>query len=152
MIGAESRVSDYCLLTGGSTLGRGCVLGHGGEMDGVMLDKSYIYHYSEIYGVLGLGVDIGAATVCGTLRFDDDETIHKISGRREFPRNHSNATYFGDYSRTGVNVITQPGAKIGAYSCVGAGIVLYKDVPSRKLVLLKQETEMREWGPERYGW
>ena len=79
-------------------------------------------------------------------------SIHKISGRREFPRNGSNATYFGDYVRTGVNVITQPGVKIGAYSCVGPGIVVYEDVPSRKLILLKQETVERDWGPERYGW
>jgi len=47
----------------------------------------------------------------------------------------ANATYFGDYSRTGVNVITMPGIKIGAYSCVGAGIVVYEDVPSRTLRL-----------------
>lgn len=152
MIGAGSRVSDYCLVGDRSVVGRECVVGHGGEFDGVMLDRSYIYHYSEIFGVLGLAVDIGAATVCGTLRFDDAETIHKIKGRRELPGVGSNATYFGDYSRTGVNVITQPGSKIGAYSCVGPGIVLYNDVPSRKLILLKQETIERDWGPERYGW
>jgi bifunctional UDP-N-acetylglucosamine pyrophosphorylase/glucosamine-1-phosphate N-acetyltransferase len=152
MIGAGSRVSDYCLVGGGSVVGRQCVVGHGGEFSGVMLDRSYIYHYSEISGVLGVAVDIGAATVCGTLRFDDAETIHRVHGRREFPRDGSNATYFGDYVRTGVNVITQPGVKIGAYSCVGPGIVLYEDVPSRKLVLLKQEVIERDWGPERYGW
>jgi len=152
VVGEGSRVSDYCLVGGGSVIGRECVVGHGAEFDGVMLDRSYIYHYSEISGVLGLAVDIGAATVCGTLRFDDAATIHRIGGRREMPRMGANATYFGDYSRTGVNVITQPGVKIGAYSCVGPGIVLYEDVPSRKLILLKQETIQRDWGPERYGW
>lgn len=152
VIGAGSRVSDYCLVGGGSVVGRECIVGHGAEFDGVMLDRSYLYHYSEISGVVGAAVDIGAATVCGTLRFDDAETIHRIDGRRERPRVGSNATYFGDYSRTGVNVITQPGVKIGAYSCVGPGIVVYEDVPSRKLVLLQQETIQRDWGPERYGW
>jgi bifunctional UDP-N-acetylglucosamine pyrophosphorylase/glucosamine-1-phosphate N-acetyltransferase len=152
MIGAGSRISDYCLVGGGAVIGRECVVGHGGEFSGVMLDRSYIYHYSEIYGVLGAAVDIGAATVCGTLRFDDADTVHRLNGRRETPRSGANAAFFGDYSRTGVNVITQPGVKIGAYSCVGPGIVLYNDVPSRKLVLLKQETVERAWGPERYGW
>ncbi len=152
LIGAETRISDYCLVSGRSVIGNHCVVGHGGEMDGIMLDHSYIWHYSEIFGVLGLSVDIGAATVCGTLRFDDGNTIHRLHGRRELPRLGSNATYFGDYCRTGVNVITQPGAKIGTYSCVGAGVVLYDDVPDRKLILLKQETIVRDWGPERYGW
>ena len=152
IVGANTRISDYCLINGRTVVGNNCVVGHGGEADGVMLDGSYIYHYSEIFGVLGLAVDIGAATVCGTLRFDDGDSTARIRGRREHPRNGANATYFGDYSRTGVNVITQPGVAIGTYSCVGAGVVLYEDVPDRKLVLLKQETITRDWGPERYGW
>ncbi len=152
MVGADTRISDYCLVNGRTSIGNNCIVGHGGEMDGIMLDGSYVYHYSEIFGVLGLAVDIGAATVCGTLRFDDGDTIHRLRGRRELPKTGANATYFGDYSRTGVNVITQPGVKIGTYSCVGAGVVLYEDVPDRKLLLLKQDTVTRDWGPERYGW
>jgi acetyltransferase-like isoleucine patch superfamily enzyme len=116
------------------------------------MDGSYLWHYCEISGVVGCSVDIGAATVCGTLRFDDSPVEHRIGGRRERPAGGANGTYYGDHSRTGVNVITMPGTKIGAYSCVGAGIVVYEDVPSRTLRLLKQETVDRPWGPERYGW
>jgi bifunctional UDP-N-acetylglucosamine pyrophosphorylase/glucosamine-1-phosphate N-acetyltransferase len=121
-------------------------------MDGTMFDGAYLYHYCEIAGLVGTSVDIGAATVCGTLRFDDGLAEHRVKGRRERPLQEANATYFGDYSRTGVNVITMPGVKIGAYSCIGAGIVVYEDVPNRTLMLLKQETVTRPWGPERYGW
>jgi bifunctional UDP-N-acetylglucosamine pyrophosphorylase/glucosamine-1-phosphate N-acetyltransferase len=152
LFGADTLISDYCLLGPDTVVGRNCVVGHGAEMDGVMLDGAYLYHYCEIIGLVGESVDIGAATVCGTLRFDDSETIHRIKGRREVPSSESNATYFGDYSRTGINVITMPGVKIGAYSCVGPGVVLTKDHPDRTITLLKQETESRSWGPERYGW
>lgn len=151
-IGDHTRVSDYCLVGAYSVVGSRCVVGHGAELDGVMFDGAYLYHYCEISGVVGQSVDIGAATVCGTLRFDDAETIHRIKGRREFPVHGADATYFGDFSRTGVNVITQPGVKIGAYTCIGPGVVVYEDVPSRKLILLKQELIEKEWGPERYGW
>jgi NDP-sugar pyrophosphorylase family protein len=151
-IGARTRISDYCLITGSTVIGNGCIVGHDAEMDGVMLDGSFLFHYCEITGVVGQRVDIGAATVCGTLRFDDGDTIHTVRGRRERPEFGANGTYFGDFSRTGVNVITMPGVKIGAYSCVGAGVVVYEDIPSRKLVLLKQELVFRDWGPERYGW
>ncbi len=151
-IGARTRISDYCLVSGTTVIGNGCIVGHDAEMDGVMLDGSFLFHYCEIMGVVGQRVDIGAATVCGTLRFDDGDTLHTVRGRRERPEFGANGTYFGDFSRTGVNVITMPGVKIGAYSCVGAGIVVYEDIPSRKLVLLKQELVYRDWGPERYGW
>ncbi len=152
LIGDEARISDYCLLSPRTVIGARCVIGHGAEMDGVVFDGAYLYHYCEISGVVGEAVDIGAATVCGALRFDDGETVHTIKGRREIPSSESNAAYFGDYSRTGVNVITMPGVKIGAYSCVGPGIVLYQDLPTRTLTLLKQETQSRPWGPEKYGW
>jgi bifunctional UDP-N-acetylglucosamine pyrophosphorylase/glucosamine-1-phosphate N-acetyltransferase len=151
-IGARVRISDYCLVTGSTVIGNGCIVGHDAEMQGVMLDGSFLFHYCEIMGVVGQRVDIGAATVCGTLRFDDGDTIHTVRGRRERPEFGANGTYFGDFSRTGVNVITMPGVKIGAFSCVGAGVVVYEDIPSRKLVLLKQELVFRDWGPERYGW
>ncbi len=151
-IGQDTRVSDYSLVDRNAAIGNGCVVGHGAEIDGTVFDGAYLYHYCEISGLVGASVDIGAATVCGTLRFDDDRAEHIVKGRRERPLTEANATYFGDYSRTGVNVITMPGVKIGAYSCVGAGIVVYEDIPSRTLRLLKQETIDRTWGPERYGW
>jgi bifunctional UDP-N-acetylglucosamine pyrophosphorylase/glucosamine-1-phosphate N-acetyltransferase len=152
VIGDRTRVSDYCLVDARSVVGHDCIVGHGAEIDGTMFDWAYLYHYCEISGLVGHSVDIGAATVCGTLRFDDRHAEHRVKRRRERPSCEANATYYGDHSRTGVNVITMPGVKIGAYSCVGAGIVVYEDVPSRTLTLLKQETVSRPWGPERYGW
>ncbi|MBM3496882.1 MAG: hypothetical protein FJX72_21565, partial [Armatimonadetes bacterium] len=152
VVGDRTRISDYCLVDARTVVGHDCIVGHGAEMDGAMFDGSYLYHYCEISGLVGASVDIGAATVCGTLRFDDRHAEHRVKGRRERPSCEANATYYGDHSRTGVNVITMPGVKIGAYSCVGAGIVVYEDVPSRTMTLLKQETVTRPWGPERYGW
>ena len=97
-------------------------------------------------------MDVGAATVCGTLRFDDGVATHRIGGRRETPREGGNATYLGDYSRTGVNAILMPGVRTGAYSCVGPGVVLSEDLPANEMVTVRQELVRRPWGPERYGW
>lgn len=151
MIGANTRVSDYCQV-GHAVVGAKCVVGHGAEFTGVLFAGTYLYHYCEIYGVLGASVDIGAATVCGTLRFDDGDRAHRVQGAWERPATGSNASYLGDYTRTGVNAILMPGVKVGAYSCIGPGVVLYDDVPDRSLVLVKQEVERRSWGPEKYGW
>jgi NDP-sugar pyrophosphorylase family protein len=152
LVGAGARVRDYAHVGGGSTLGPRSLVGHGAEFDGVLLEGAYLYHYCEISGVLGAAVDIGAASVCGTLRFDDARTVHRFSGHRETPRQGANASYLGDYSRTGVNAILMPGVKVGVYSCVGPGVVLYDDLPDRKRVMLRQELSFSDWGPERYGW
>lgn len=152
LVGAGAKVRDYALIGEDTVLGPETICGHGAEFDGVLLDGAYLYHYCEIYGVLGSRVDIGAATVCGTLRFDDGPATHTTLGRREQPAVGANASYLGDYSRTGVNSILMPGVKVGAYSCVGPGVVLGEDLPSREVVLVKQELVRKSWGPERYGW
>jgi bifunctional UDP-N-acetylglucosamine pyrophosphorylase/glucosamine-1-phosphate N-acetyltransferase len=152
LVGSGAKVRDYALIGEDTVLGPETICGHGAEFDGVLLDGAYLYHYCEIYGVLGSRVDIGAATVCGTLRFDDGPATHTTLGRREQPPVGANASYLGDYSRTGVNTILMPGVKVGAYSCVGPGVVLSEDLPSREVVLVKQELVRKPWGPERYGW
>ena len=151
-IGAGARVKDYCLIGGHSSLGGRGVYGHGAEFSGVALDTVYCYHYCEVWGVVGQAVDFGAATVCGNLRFDDAETVWRVKGRREVPTHAANAAYLGDFCRTGVNAIIMPGRRIGAYACLGPGVVAYDDVPDRELVLVKQELTRRPWGPEKYGW
>ena len=150
-VGDQCRISDYCDV-GSSAIGNRCIIGHGAEMSGVLFDKVYLYHYCEMSGVFGCATDIGAATVCGTLRFDDTDTAIQIEGRYEIPSSGANATYMGDYCRTGVNAIIMPGRRIGAYSVVGPGVILYDDVPSKTMVMAKQELITKPWGPERYGW
>ncbi len=150
-VGDQCRISDYCDV-GSSAIGNRCIIGHGAEMSGVLFDKVYLYHYCEMSGVFGCATDIGAATVCGTLRFDDKDTPIQVEGRYEVPPSGANATYMGDYCRTGVNAIIMPGRRIGSYSVVGPGVILYDDVPSKTMVMAKQELVTKPWGPERYGW
>ena len=151
IVGNQCRISDYCEV-GSSIVGNQCIIGHGAEMSGVLFDKVYLYHYCEMSGVFGTATDIGAATVCGTLRFDDGDTAHKIGGRYETPSYGANATYMGEYCRTGVNAIIMPGRKIGSYSVVGAGVVLNEDLSSQTMITVKQELVKKPWGPSRYGW
>ena len=151
-IGNGSRVVNGCHVSGGSVIGASCVVGHAAELAGVLFDGVYLYHYMEIYGIVGTRTDIGAATVCGSLRFDDGRTMHRVKGRREIPRDHANACFIGDYCRTGVNCVVMPGTKIGPYSIVGPGVVLERDLPPRTGIRVRQDLEQSEWGPERYGW
>jgi len=152
IVGNDCLLANYCMIDGGAIVGDRCVINHCAELNGLLMENVYLYHYMEFYGILGCNTDLGAATVCGTLRFDDGETTHTIKGRREHPRDHSNASYLGDYVRTGVNAIIMPGCKVGVYSIVGPGVLLSEDLPNGTRVSVKQVLERGDWGPDRYGW
>jgi len=152
VVGDNCFIYNYPQIGPYTSIGNRCHIGHCAEIEGVFFENVYVVHYSELYGVFGNSVDIGAATVCGTLRFDDLESAHHIRGRLESPSEGANATYIGNYSRTGVNAIIMPGVKVGSYSLVGPGVIAYEDIPSNTLVLLKQELTQKDWGPHRYGW
>jgi NDP-sugar pyrophosphorylase family protein len=151
-VGPDTRVTGYARVGDHTSLGPRCKIGHCAEVHGVMFGRSTVMHYCEVWGVFGEAVDIGAATVCGTLRFDDQPQPQKVKGRYENPRYGSDATFIGDFCRTGANSIFQPGSKVGAYSAIGPGVIVSGDVPENSLLLLKQDVERREWGPEKYGW
>ncbi len=152
VIGNDTIIENFCFISDGSSIGDHCHINHCAELEGVIFNRVFLYHYMEFSGIIGEATDLGAATVCGTLRFDDGATTHRIKGRKELPHEHSNAVYFGDYVRTGVNAIIMPGCKVGIYSIVGPGVLLEKDLENNSLLMLKQETVKKHWGPERYGW
>ena len=152
VIGNRSKVRNYCYISPCSTVGNECIVSHAAELDGMILDRVYLYHYMEWNGVIGENTDLGAATVCGSLRFDDSITLQRVKGRREFHNGFGDAVFLGDYCRTGVNAIFMPGVKVGAYSVVGAGVVLTRDVADNTLIYAEQKLMEKTWGPEKYGW
>lgn len=152
VIGNNTSVRNACFVSECSTIGDECIVSHAAELDGIIFTRVYLYHYMELCGIIGENTDLGAATVCGSLRFDDANTIHNIKGRREFPKDYGDAVFLGDYCRTGVNAILMPGVKVGVYSIVGAGVLLNKDLKNHTLLYTEQNQVERHWGPEKYGW
>ncbi len=152
IIGSHAYVGNYCQIGRGSTVGNRCVVNHCAELNGMIMDHVYLYHYMEFNGIIGTNTDLGAATVCGGLRFDDGPTTHEVKGRREVPKAYANAVFLGDYCRTGVNATLMPGCKVGVYSVVGPGVLLNEDVPNRTMIHAEQNLVKKAWGPGKYGW
>ena len=152
VIGNNVFVGYSCFVASGTSIGNECFLGHASELWGIIMKRVYLYHYMEMYGIIGENTDIGAGTVCGNLRFDDANKTHRVKGRKELPMCHSNAIYLGDFSRTGVNTTILAGVKTGAYSLVGPAVLLSKDLPSRKAIFVNQDCTVKDWGPKKYGW
>jgi len=151
VIGDDTTIENYCYVDD-STVGSRCYIGHGAELGGIIWDKVYLYHYMEINGIVGENVDIGAATVCGSLRFDDGVTRQRVKGRLEAEHPAQDACFIGDYCRTGVNAILMPGVKTGVYSVISAGVVLREDLEDNTLIYVDQTHVKKAWGPEMYGW
>jgi bifunctional UDP-N-acetylglucosamine pyrophosphorylase/glucosamine-1-phosphate N-acetyltransferase len=153
IIGDNTVIRNYCQVYDGVSIGDNCILDHGAEfIGGMIMDKVYLYHYCEMFGAIGSYTDIGAATVCGILRFDDGETQQLVKGRRETPAAFGNAVYLGDYCRTGVNAILMPGCKVGSYSVVGPGVILNRDLEENSFIEIKQELTVKTWNTDKYGW
>ena len=49
---------------------------------------------------------------------------------------------FGDFVKTGINSSFNPGDKVGINSSIGSGTVIYKDIDSEKIVLVKQKYQI----------
>lgn len=152
VIGDRCRIRNACFIERFSTVGNECIVSHAAELGGMIMDRVYLYHYMEWNGLIGENTDLGAATVCGSLRFDDSITIQRVKGRREFHDGYGDAVFLGDYCRTGVNAILMPGVKVGVYSVIGPGVLLNRDVPDNTLLYQEQKLCEKHWGPEKYGW
>ena len=152
VIGNDVTVKNGCFVGFGSTIGDKSHMNHCSELTGILIRNVWLYHYMEIYGILGENVDIGAATVCGSLRFDDSVTQQKTNGRKEAQSDFGDSVFVGDYCRTGVNAILMPGVKTGAYSIVGPGVMLREDLEDNTLILNEQTQTKKKWSYEKYGW
>lgn len=154
VIGDHCEIGYYCFIEKGSTVGNRCKVLHAAELSGVIFDGVYLYHYMEIAGIVGENTDIGAGTVCGSLRFDDSLSVQNVRGRKEIVQGQdfANACYIGDYARTGINALLLPGVKTGVRSIVGPGVILSEDLEDSKMILVQQETIKKDWGPDKYGW
>ena len=151
--GNNCKVLNHCKLGSYTTIGHDCIIEQTAEIiGGMIMDKNYLYHHGEFFGLCGERCDLGAGSICGTLRFDDGETVQTINTRKEIPAAFSNATYLGDYTRAGVGVIFLPGVMVGAHCVVGAGTILNKNVKSNTLIYPKQELIEKEWSYKKYGW
>ena len=145
IVGYQCRIHDYTVI------GTNNKIGYHAEVCGVTFDGVCAVHGCEIYGIIGKKVDIAAGVVMAILRFDDEHVIQKINGRK-YSGLYTNYICLGNYCRTGVGNIFLPGVKVGARSAIGPGVLVENDIKENSLVLLKQETVVKEWGSNRYGW
>ncbi|MGN1344540.1 MAG: NTP transferase domain-containing protein [Traorella sp.] len=151
VIGNDSKITDYCKISEYSVIGPKNKLGFSAEFGGVSFIGMAQVHGSEIYGVVGNYVDIGAGCVSGILKFDDTLVSQKV-GYKRYANKNTNIVSIGDYTRTGICNVFYPGVKIGCHCALAPNLVIQQDIMDNQLVMPKQEVECKYWGSEKYGW
>lgn len=137
-IGAGTIIGNGALVRE-SMIGKNCVIGYSTDVVRSYLGDDCWLHSNYIGdSVLGDNVSFGAGAVTANLRLDEGE-ISSVVGREKIATGLEKlGAIIGDNVRIGVNASIMPGLKIGADSFIGAGVVLYKDLPENKFCLLNQ--------------
>ncbi len=157
------RIFEGAVIKGPCYIGKGVIVGNNSFMRESDLEdncvtgfnsditRSYIganswFHTNYIGdSVIEGDFGMGSGAVLANLRLDD-QTI-RVGEEKVDSGRHKLGLVAGKGSRIGVNASTMPGARIGANSLIGPGVVLYGDVKENKKVLVKQSLEVTEHTP-----
>ncbi len=128
-IGANTAVWHFCHVMSGAKVGPDCSLGHNVVISpGVTLGRGVrVQNNVTIYTGVECGdyVFVGPAAVFTNV----------INPRSAIPRKDEyRATPVGEHASIGANVTIVCGHRIGAYSLIGAGAVVTREVPDYALV------------------
>ena len=151
IINDQTVINNNCLVHANTCIGPKNKIGFGAEVYGVTMEGVAMVHTCEVYGIFGKYVDIAAGVFMSILRFDD-RFVQKRVNETNLASPYTNMICIGDHVRTGVNNVFFPGVFVGENSALGPGLLIDQDVAKNSLVLVKQETISKNWGPNRYGW
>jgi len=134
-IGPNSYLRKYTYLGNNVNVGNAVEI-----KNSIIMDRTNVNHLSYVGdSVIGANCNVAAGTNIANLRFDNKNVKMKIKGEKFDCGVRKLGAVFGDNVKTGINSSFNPGVKVGINSAVGSGTIIYEDIPSNTLVLVKQE-------------
>jgi UDP-N-acetylglucosamine diphosphorylase/glucosamine-1-phosphate N-acetyltransferase len=139
-IGKGSDIGPNCFIRPYTSIGKKVRIGSGCEVKGsIIMDETHVGHLSYIGdSIIGENCNFGAGTTIANYRFDGKSVRMQVRERILDTGRKKLGAIFGDNVKTGVNALFMPGVKIGNNSWIGPDVLIYQDVPSNTIVLLKQ--------------
>lgn len=142
-VGKESDIGPNCYIRPYTSIGRKARIGNACEIkNSVVMDAAHIGHLSYVGdSIIGESCNLGAGTVTANYRLDARSVkmcvkdVAVDSGRRKL------GAVLGDGVKTGINALLMPGVKVGCNSWIGPSVVVFRDLPSDKKLLLNQNLE-----------
>ena len=131
-VGKRCHIGPNAYLRPYSSLGDDVKVGAGCEIkNSIVMKNTKIPHLSYVGdSILGEGCSLGAGTITANLRFDEAQIKSTLRGSWVGSGRKKLGAIFGDGAKTGINVSTFPGVKIGRGAWIGPGAIVGHDVPS----------------------
>ncbi len=147
IIGSNSDIGPNCFIRPYTSLGNNVRIGNAVEIkNSIIMDGTHVGHLSYVGdSVIGENVNFGAGTITGNLRLDRKNIKAVVKGKVIDTGRRKLGAIIGDNVSTGIGTLMMPGVMLYPNSAIGAGVVVYRDVPANKLILLKQEYDIRDW-------
>ncbi|MCD6324293.1 MAG: NTP transferase domain-containing protein [Desulfurococcales archaeon] len=130
-IGHEADVGPNAYIRPYTVIMEGAKIGFNVEVkESIILEHAHVAHQAYVGdSIIGEESNLGAGSILANLRFDGKPVPVTIKGKRVTSGRRKLGAFIGGHVKTGVNVSTYPGVKIGAYSWINPGLTVKKDVP-----------------------
>ncbi|HLZ70151.1 MAG TPA: sugar phosphate nucleotidyltransferase [Dehalococcoidia bacterium] len=138
VIGNNSLVRES-MIGAGTEIGYGCEIARSWVGSGVHLHHTYLGD-----SVVDDGGNFGFGTVTGNFPFYPAPVRSTVGGERLRTGREKFGAIIGARVRTGIGALLYPGVKIGYGAYIGPGVVVTADVEPRRLIVVKQELDVRE--------
>jgi bifunctional UDP-N-acetylglucosamine pyrophosphorylase/glucosamine-1-phosphate N-acetyltransferase len=145
-IGRHSDIGPNCYIRPYTSIGQYVRIGNACEIkNSVIMDKTHIGHLSYVGdSVIGENCNLGAGTTIANYRFDSKTVNMRVRSKVLDTGRKKLGVIFGDEVKTGVDSAFMPGVKVGNGCWIGPGVLVYRDVSPRTVVLLQQKLETRK--------
>jgi len=145
-IDEEADVGPNCFIRPGTSLGIKTRVGNGCEIkNSILMDGTHAGHLSYVGdSILGEKCNLGAGTIMANYRFDTGSIKMMIKDQAVDTGRRKLGAVLGDNVKTGIKSLFMPGVKVGANTWVGANFMVERDLPANVMVLLKQNSEIKQ--------
>ena len=148
-IDEESDIGPNCYIRPCTSIGKKVRIGNACEIkNSIIMDNTHIGHLSYVGdSIIGENCNLGAGTITANYRLDAKTIKMKIKDKVVDSERTKLGAVLGDNVKAGINTLFMPGVKVGCNSWIGPNVVVYRDLPSNTITLLKQSLEQRELKP-----
>ena len=148
-IDEESDIGPNCYIRPCTSIGKKVRIGNACEIkNSIIMDNTHIGHLSYVGdSIIGENCNLGAGTITANYRLDAKTIKMKIKDKVVDSERTKLGAVLGDNVKAGINTLFMPGVKVGCNSWIGPNVVVYRDLPSNTIILLKQSLEQRELKP-----